>query len=169
MEEIINFLKTDTYLLVSIISIIILFIGLFVLIITNIKIKKQYNKFLKKLGNGSNIEEDLKKYIDEVEQVKKQNGEIMTLYDGMKLNLKSCIQKTGMVRYNAFKDVGSDLSFALALLDEKNDGIVLNGIYSRDVSNIYAKPVKNAVSTYTLSHEEEEAINKAVKYDYKEQ
>lgn len=168
MEGIIDFLKTDSYLLISAIAIIILFFCLVILIITNIRIKKQYNKFLRKLGNGSNIQDDLQKYINDVEQVKKQNGEIMILYDGMKLNLKSCIQKTGMVRYNAFKDVGSDLSFALALLDEKNDGIVLNGIYSRDTSNIYAKPVKNGISTYTLSHEEEEAINKAVKYDYKE-
>ncbi len=168
MQEIIDFLKTDTYLLVSAVAIIILFIGLVILLITNIKVKKQYKKFMQKIGNGSNIEEDLKKYIEEVEQVKKQNGEIMLLYDNMKLNLKSCLQKTGMVRYNAFKDVGSDLSFALALLDEKNDGVVLNGIYSRDVSNIYAKPIKNGVSTYTLSHEEEEAVDKAVKYDYKE-
>lgn len=168
MQGIIDFLKTDTYLLVSAVAIIILFIGLVVLLITNIRVKKQYKKFMEKLGNGSNIEEDLQKYIKQVEEVEKQNGELMVLYDGMKLNLKSCLQKTGMVRYNAFKDVGSDLSFALALLDEKNDGVVLNGIYSRDVSNIYAKPVKNGVSTYTLSHEEEEAIDKAVKYDYKE-
>lgn len=168
MQEIIDFLKTDTYLLVSAVAIIILFIGLVILLITNIKVKKQYKKFMQKIGNGSNIEEDLQKYIKQVEEVKKQNGEIMLLYDNMKLNLKSCLQKTGMVRYNAFKDVGSDLSFALALLDEKNDGVVLNGIYSRDVSNIYAKPIKNGVSTYTLSHEEEEAVDKAVKYDYKE-
>jgi len=89
----------------------------------------------------------------------------MELYKGMKLDLKSCIQKIGIVRFNAFKDVGSDLSFALALLDEKNDGVVLNGIYSRDVSNIYAKPVKNGTSTYTLSNEEEQAISKAVKLE----
>lgn len=168
MQEIIDFLKTDTYLLVSAISIIILFIGIVILLITNMRVKKQYKKFMQKLGNGTNIEEDLQKYIRQVGEVEKQNGELMALYDGMKLNLKSCIQKTGMVRYNAFKDVGSDLSFALALLDEKNDGVVLNGIYSRDVSNIYAKPVKNGASSYTLSHEEEEAIDKAVKYDYKE-
>ena len=168
MQEIIDFLKTDTYLLVSAIAIIILFISLVILLIINIKVKKQYKKFMQKIGNGSNREEDLQKYIKQVEEVKKQNGEMMLLYDNMKLNLKSCIQKTGMVRYNAFKDVGSDLSFALALLDEKNDGVVLNGIYSSDVSNIYAKPVKNGVSTYTLSTEEEKAIDKAVKYDYKE-
>ena len=50
-----------------------------------------------------------------------------------------------------------------ALLDEKNNGVVFNGIYSREMSNIYAKPVENANSKYTLSNEETEAIEKAVK------
>ena len=67
-----------------------------------------------------------------------------------------------MVRYSAFKDTGSDLSFALALLDENNNGVVLNGIYSREMSNIYAKPVEQAKSHYTLSEEEQQAIQQAI-------
>ena len=79
--------------------------------------------------------------------------------------MTKCIQKVGIVRYNAFKDTGSDLSFALALLDENNDGVVLNGIYSREMSNIYAKPVKNGKSSYTISEEEQQAINDAIKIE----
>ena len=71
-------------------------------------------------------------------------------------------KKYGIYRYNAYKDTGSDLSFTLALLNEKNDGVVLNGIYSRDMSNIYAKPVKNGNSTYKMTEEEKEAINRAI-------
>ena len=48
------------------------------------------------------------------------------------------------------------------MLDENNDGVVFNGIYSREMSNIYAKPVKNGVSEYTLSEEEKEAIRRAI-------
>ena len=48
------------------------------------------------------------------------------------------------------------------MLDENNDGIVFNGIYSREMSNIYAKPVKNGVSEYTLSEEEKESIRRAI-------
>lgn len=70
--------------------------------------------------------------------------------------------KIGIVRYNAFKDVGSNLSFTLALLDNNNNGVVLNGIYSRDNSNIYAKPIKDGKSEYILSDEEKEAIEKAI-------
>ena len=57
------------------------------------------------------------------------------------------------------------MSFALALLDEKNNGVVLNGIYSREMSNIYAKPVENGKSKYTISEEENLAIEKAINGD----
>ena len=67
-----------------------------------------------------------------------------------------------MVRYNAFQDTGSNLSFAVALLDSNNTGIVLNGIYSRDGSNIYSKPIQEGKSNFVLSDEEKEAINQAI-------
>ena len=54
------------------------------------------------------------------------------------------------------------MSFAVALLDEQNSGVVFNGIYSREMSNIYAKPVEKGNSSYTLSAEEAEAIRRAI-------
>lgn len=71
-------------------------------------------------------------------------------------------KKYGIYRYNAYQDTGSDLSFTLAMLDENNDGVVLNGIYSRDTSNIYAKPVIKGESTYKITEEEKEAIKRAI-------
>ena len=59
------------------------------------------------------------------------------------------------------------MSFSLALLDEYNTGVVLNGIYSREMSNIYAKPIKEGKSSYTLSEEEKEAIRKAIEGEKK--
>ena len=115
-----------------------------------------------KLGNGKNIEEDLENYMYKSERIEKQNLEILNNIKNIEQDLSKCIKKIGMVRYNAFRDTGSNLSFALALLDENNNGVVLNGIYSREMSNIYAKPVENGVSTYTVSEEEKEAIRKAV-------
>ena len=67
-----------------------------------------------------------------------------------------------MVRYSAFKDTGSDLSFALALLNDNNDGVLLNGIYSREMSNIYAKQVKEGKTNNKLSEEEEQALEIAL-------
>ena len=126
------------------------------------KLRKSYKDFMIRLGNGTDIAENLKQYMDKVEDIEKQNLEIVEYARNLDLNMKKCLQKVGVVRYNAFDDVGSDLSFALAILDDKNNGYVLNGIYARDNSNIYAKPVENGKSSYVLSEEEKEAIYKGV-------
>ena len=165
MENILELLKTDNYLIALSVIVILLVIGLVIVIIKFNKISKKYTEFMKKLGNGKNIEEDLENYMYKVERVEKQNAEILNYIKNVDNDLNKCIQKIGIVRYNAFQDTGSDLSFALALLDEKNNGVVLNGIYSREMSNIYAKPVENGKSKYTISEEENLAIEKAINGD----
>lgn len=162
MQRIIDFLRTDNFLLMLSIMVGILTIGFISILYSNIKLKNKYNKFMKKIGNGKNIEEDLENYMYRVERVERQNAEIISYCKNLDDEVAKCIQKVGIVRYSAFKDTGSDLSFAVAMLDENNDGIVFNGIYSREMSNIYAKPVKNGVSEYTLSEEEKEAIRRAI-------
>ena len=163
MQGILDFIKTDSYLLILSVITIILFIGFVMLLISNIKLKDRYKKFMKKIGNGKNIEDDLERFMNKVDRVEEQNKQIISFCQNLDEDIAKCIQKVGIVRYSAFKDTGSDLSFAAALLDEKNNGIVFNGIYSREISNIYAKPVENGNSKYTLSEEETEAIEKAVK------
>lgn len=121
-------------------------------------IHRRYLSFMKKLGKGDDLNEMLKSYLKEVEGIKKDNAEIKGYYTKLDSDIASCIQKVGMVRYNAFKDVGSDLSFAIALLDGNDNGVVFNGIYGSEYSNIYAKPIKNKESNYQLSQEEEYAI-----------
>ena len=162
MENLIEILRTDTFLLIIIGMIVALLIAFIVLSVKFSSLQKRYKNFMVKLGNGKNLEEDLETYMHCVNKVEKQNAEIMHQIELIDRDLVKCIQKVGMVRYNAFKDVGSDLSFALALLDEQNNGIVLNGIYSRDMSNIYAKPIENGKSTYVVSEEEAQAIQKAM-------
>ena len=162
MQEIIDFLRTDNFLLMLSIMVGILTIGFISILYSNIKLKNKYNKFMKKIGNGKNIEEDLENYMYRVERVERQNAEIISYCKNLDDEVAKCIQKVGIVRYSAFKDTGSDLSFAVAMLDENNDGIVFNGIYSREMSNIYAKPVKNGGSEYTFSEEEKEAIRRAI-------
>ncbi len=162
MEMFIDFLKTDNFLIVISVVLCILVIAFIVLLVKLFSINKKYKTFINKLGNGNNIEEDLENYMYRVERVEKQNAEIREIINSIDANMANCIQKIGIVRYNAFKDTGSDLSFALAMLDEKNNGVVLNGIYSREMSNIYAKPVENGKSTYTISEEEQQAIQKAM-------
>lgn len=162
MQEIFNFLRSDNYLLILTLIVGVLSIGFMILLIINIKLNNKYKNFMKKLGKGKNIEEDLASFMNKVDRVEKQNIEIIDFCKGLDEDISKCIQKVGIVRYSAFKDTGSDLSFAVALLDEKNNGVVFNGIYSREMSNIYAKPVENGNSKYTLSEEEIQAIEKAI-------
>ena len=162
MDMIIDIIKGDFFLLGWVIITIILVLLVIILMAKLSSLNKKYKKFLEKLGNGNNIEEDLETYMYRVEKVEKQNAEIANYVKTLDEDLTRCIQKVGIVRYNAFKDTGSDLSFTLALLDEHNDGVVLNGIYSREMSNIYAKPVKNGESSYTMSEEEKMAVQKAI-------
>lgn len=151
MENIMALLKTDNFLIIFAILLIVLLISYVVLIIKTSNLNKRYKQFMKKLGNGKNIEEDLENYMYRVEKVERQNSELHLICKEMGNQLSGCVQKIGIVRYNAFKDTGSDLSFALALLDEDNTGVVMNGIYSREMSNIYAKPVEKGKSPYTIS------------------
>ena len=162
MENIMALLKTDNFLIIFAILLIVLLISYVFLIIKTSNLNKRYKQFMKKLGNGKNIEEDLENYMYRVEKVERQNSELHLICKEMGNQLSGCVQKIGIVRYNAFKDTGSDLSFALALLDEDNTGVVMNGIYSREMSNIYAKPVEKGKSPYTISEEEKLAIDKAI-------
>jgi len=72
-------------------------------------------------------------------------------------------QQGGLVRFDAFDGVGGQQSFALALLDGNKDGVVVSSLFGREGARVYAKPVENGRSTYTLSQEEVQAIEQAVK------
>ncbi len=72
------------------------------------------------------------------------------------------LQHIGMVRFNPFEDTGSDQSFAIALLDDRRDGIVISSLHGRTNTRIFAKPVSNGTSEHNLSDEEAQAIRVAV-------
>ena len=161
MENLIESLGMNNVIYILFGIIIILLLAFLVLLGKVIGLNRRYKKFMIKLGEGKDIQEDLENYMYRVERVEKQNAEILNQINGLDKDLEVCIQKVGILRYSAFQDTGSDLSFTLALLDEHNNGVVFNGIYSREMSNIYAKPIENGKSKYTLSEEEQEAIKRA--------
>ena len=162
MQNLIDILGSNTFLVVLICLNFLLLIGYIVNIIKISKLKNKYNNFMRKFSKNSSIEEDLIKYVDDVNNLKDETTKILNYCKNLDEEIDYFIQKVGIVRYSAFKDTGSDLSFALALLDEKNNGVLLNGIYSREMSNIYGKAIVNGKSEYTLSKEEEEALYKAI-------
>ena len=101
-------------------------------------------------------------HVAHLARIKVEEDEIEKYLVRLDNTVDKCFQKIGVYRYNAFKDTGSDLSFTLAILDKENSGIMLNGIYSFEASNIYAKPIEKGKSTYTLSKEEEIALDRAI-------
>lgn len=158
MESLLEYIRTEDFLLTVFVLLIIFIVLTIINIILIINANRKYLKFMKKLGNGTNLDEMLKEYLRDVKEIKKDNSEIKAYYTKLDHDIDCCIQKVGLVRYNAFKDVGSDLSFAIALLDRNDNGVIFNGLYGSESSNIYAKPVKGGVSKYQLSEEEKEAL-----------
>jgi len=158
-----EFLRSETCMIILLLlNIILILLTVFNFIKYNL-LNKRYKTFMKKLSRSTNIEEILKDYMEKVNIVKEEQKEILENIKGIEQELALCTKKVGLVRYNAFKDTGSDLSFALAMLDSNNNGVILNGIYSREMSNIYAKNVKEGKSASKLSEEEEQALKEAMK------
>lgn len=98
------------------------------------------------------LQDNLTRLSGKSEQQEAQMADIQQTLKKMKARL-------GIVRYNAFSQHGSDLSFSIAILDDEQDGIVLTGIHSREETYIYAKPVEKGNSTYSLSPEERKVID----------
>ena len=123
------------------------------------KMQKKYQSFM--IKEDVDVEQLLIHYAEQVKDVVIKQDDLRAQVNLLSNEVKYCTQKVGIVRYNAIEKVGADLSFAIAMLDAQDNGIVLNGIYSRDGSYVYSKPVQDGKSTYQLSDEEKEAIRLA--------
>ncbi|MCX7694532.1 MAG: DUF4446 family protein [Caloramator sp.] len=146
---------------ILILVLIILFLEILNRIELN-RIEKRYRKLMKG-NNNKNLEELIMQYTDNIDKALEEVNKNTELYNDVNLRLKKCIQKVGIVRYRAFDDVGSDLSFSVALLDENNDGLVLTGLFGRSECTTFAKPIENGISKYDLSDEEKQALEQALK------
>lgn len=113
--------------------------------------------------NGKDLESII---LSQMKHIKKINGDIQDLYEAAtKIHTlaHAGLYKVGYKRFNPFKDVGGNQSFALALLDGKNNGIVISSLYTREATRVYAKPVINGKATeeYPFTEEESETIASA--------
>lgn len=145
----------------SIISIIISIISIYF----TIRTKKRYEQYVSIIGKGDDIVSSLKEYLNDVDEVKMRNNQIVEYCNSLNNELRKSITKIGLVRYDTYSNTKNKLSFAVALLNRNNDGILLNSIYGEDSSNIFAKPILKGDSIYPLSSEERDAISKAINSD----
>jgi Protein of unknown function (DUF4446) len=96
------------------------------------------------------------------EELVKQVDAMQNEFDSLRDAVGRAVQGVGVVRFDAFEDMGGHLSFSAALLDAHGDGVVITSINGRRETRIYAKPVTGAASQYNLSDEEQEAIRRAL-------
>lgn len=97
----------------------------------------------------------------EIVDLRKSKREIEKEISSINIKLQKSIRGVETIRFNPFPDQGSNQSFAIGMLDEKGDGVVLSSLYSRERMSIFAKPIKNHQSEYELSAEEKEVLQKA--------
>ncbi|TYQ14762.1 UNVERIFIED_CONTAM: uncharacterized protein DUF4446 [Acetivibrio alkalicellulosi] len=167
----ISFLNNLYHIIENNINLIILINSLliFLIIIIYINLKVKFNKISKKYKEimistkEKNLEEVLFDIYNMSKELSLKNKEIDNKINYIERSMDKCMQKIGVVRYNAFENVGSELSFAVALLDNNNNGVVINGLYSRDSSSTYAKMIQGGKSKQALSAEEIQAIDYAIK------
>ena len=124
-------------------------------------LKKKYDFFMQG-DNGASLERKLSVEVSEIRDAAKGLETMMTEQAAIRNIQSNTIQKIGFVKYNAFENIGNDLSFALTLLDGNNNGICISSIYGRNESRIFSKPIVKGKSLVSLSQEELESLNEAL-------
>lgn len=150
------------YIFIALIALIlILFIMIIVQISKTSKLKKRYEKFMLGKEAGS-LEKEIVQLFEDIDYLKtgtdKNLKEIKNLYK----KLEGTYQKLGIVKYDAFKQMGGQLSFCIAMLNEKDDGFIMNSVHSTDGCYSYTKEIKRGECSISLGGEEVEALNKAM-------
>ena len=147
--------------IVMLILIIVLFVLYFKVSMNYNRLKNSYNTFMKG-KDGKTLENSLKEKFDEVEaviRVTKQNRQDIK---EMSKILKRNFHKFGIVKYDAFNEMGGKLSFAIAMLDGNNSGWIMNAMHSREGCYTYIKEIIKGESYIELAEEEAEALDKAI-------
>lgn len=163
LNIVINFItKNMESLLLGVI--ILSIITLIVFISVNLKLSKIAKKYkeLTKGADGSNLEDLLLYQKESLENARGEIAELKQLVTELKQDSRYMVSKVYSKRYNAFPEMGSDLSFSVAFLNDKDTGVVLTSIYGRDENRVYLKPIIEGKSAYSLSPEEKEIIVKSI-------
>jgi len=98
---------------------------------------------------------------NDIANLKKTKEEMQKDIIVINAKLKKSVRGLEAIRFNPFTDQGSNQSFAIGMLNEEGNGVILSSLYSRDRMSVFAKPIKNNKSEYELSTEEKEVLEKA--------
>ncbi|WP_242985459.1 DUF4446 family protein [Vallitalea okinawensis] len=163
MNDIVSIMQPYSIYIILAMAILLMILMIYIIVI-NRKIKilsKKYERFMKG-SSGDNVEDILSEWVDKLKMLEVDKNQLKHDLSKLRQNQELCIQKVNVTRYNPFENMGGDFCFVLTLLDAYNNGIILNGLHSREGSYIYAKPVEEGKSKYKLSEEEMESLSKAI-------
>ncbi|MDD2628159.1 MAG: DUF4446 family protein [Clostridia bacterium] len=164
MMKLLRAIPTEYVVLLTLL-LLIMWITIIVLYIKNkILLKKyiaMYEKTLKKFNSKTNIKDEFQSIYDRLNQVENKCKNTESKINEVDIKIEKCIQKTAIKRYDAYESGNNELSFVVAMLDNKDDGVLLNNVFHRTGSNLYLKKVKKGETEGTVSNEERQVLNEA--------
>lgn len=148
------------YLFAIVLLLVILIIIMITVLCKQKKLKKRIEAFLEG-KDGKSLEEELLSYMEKVQIADKENKKLQVEIEVLKKIQRMTYQKMGMVKYDAFREMSGELSYALALLDQEENGFIINSVYANEGSYSYVKQIVKGECQINLSEEEEKALNQA--------
>lgn len=149
------------------IGMIVFILALLILVIIQFsklnKLQKKYAKFMKG-KEAKSLEQEIMELYEDNDYIKKEAEKNRKEIKDIQKRMEYCYQKLGIVKYDAFSQMGGQLSFCLALLNEKDNGFILNSVQSSDGCYTYTKEVKKGECAITLGEEEKKALDQAIGY-----
>ncbi len=146
----------------------VLLLMILILLITQIKLMGKfkklyhtYDRFMRGKDMES-MEETVLAQFERIEALEKSNEEKDRQIESIFENLQHVYQKTGLVKYDAFREMSGKLSYALALLDKENNGVMINSMYSREGCYSYVKAITEGKCSIEMSEEEQKALEIAI-------
>lgn len=151
------------YIIIALVAITLILLILYIVnIVQMVQLKKRYKIFMSG-KNAKNLEKTLIERLDQVDVLLEANAANERNIKQLFSNMKFTFQKVGLIKYDAFNEMGGKLSFSLALLNETNDGFVMNAVHSREGCYTYVKEIIGGNSVIMLADEEQAALDMAKK------
>lgn len=163
MNSFFNNLGIDIgYIIIALIVLVIVLLAFVIALFVQVKkLNTRYTKFMKG-KNGEELEQIIYERFGELDIMQQIAAQHATEIKNLKRQFRSSYSKVGIVKYDAFKEMGGTLSFALALLNDRNSGFILNCMHSREGCYTYVKEIINGESYIALSEEEKKALKNAI-------
>ena len=167
MQEILSLVQSNKTISILAAIIFLQLLWLLILQVNLRRLKKKTGDF--NLGEtGLKIEESLDRHAKLIKALDKDVQELYNISNQINnLSLRG-LHKVALVRFNPFKELGGDQSFSMALLNGKNNGIVISSLHTREVTRVYSKAITGGKSDkYPLTEEEERVVKQAMSSEMK--